>query len=265
MFDTNEKERQSIQGQVKTISKQIPNFESNHMKMEVKEEVKTENFENFEAHEQVGIDHITNKDFDHPFMKSETFRMKTEVKAEVKEEAVQEFDTNEQIGMDFIASNDFNHPFSKSDNFRMKTEFKPEIKDDAFEEIDSQEQIGMDFITSQYFDSLSNRSDLSSIKKEIKFDDQIKKEIKEEIKFEKGVQQGLEILGKLEYPLENKIGQETNESQETTSAFEKIREKEDLQLKKEVKVEVKEETLEVFDVHEQIGIDLITNKDFNYA
>ena len=45
----------------------------------------------------------------------------------------------------------------------------------------------------------------------------------------------------------------------------KIRENEDLQLKTEVKVEVKEETIESFDVHEQIGIDLITDKDFNYA
>ena len=72
-------------------------------------------------------------------------------------------------------------------------------------------------------------------------------------------------MEKLEFPIENKISQETNDSQEATSAFEKNRENEDLQLKTEVKVEVKEETIEGFDVHEQIGIDLITNKDFNYA
>ena len=36
-------------------------------------------------------------------------------------------------------------------------------------------------------------------------------------------------------------------------------------MKTEVKVEVKEETIEGLDAQEQIGIDLITNKDFNYA
>ena len=49
------------------------------------------------------------------------------------------------------------------------------------------------------------------------------------------------------------------------TAFERNCENEDLQLKTEVKVEVKEETTEGFDVHEHIGIKLITNKDFNYA
>ena len=56
----------------------------------------------------------------------------------------------------------------------------------------------MDFITSQCFDTLTNKNDILSIKKEIKYEDQIKKEIKEEIKFETGVQRGLEILEKLE-------------------------------------------------------------------
>ena len=58
------------------------------------------------------------------------------------------------------------------------------------------------------------------------------------------------------------------ESQEANSAFENVRKKEDLQLlqmKTEVKVEVKEETIEDFDAQEQIGIDLITNQDFDYA
>ena len=82
----------------------------------------------------------------------------------------------------------------------------------------------------QHFDNLSKKSDILSIKKEIEFDDQIKKEIKEEIKFETGVQRGLEILEKLELPIENKISQETNESQEANSAFEKNGENEDLQL-----------------------------------
>ena len=139
----------------------------------------------------------------------------------------------------------------------MKTELKAEVKEEAVEEFDTHEQIGMDFITSQYFDTLSKKSDILSIKKEIKFDDQIKKEIKEEIKFETGVQRGLEILEKLEYhPIKSKIRQKKFES-----AFERNCENEDLQLK----TEVKEETIEGFDVHEQIGIDLITDKDFNYA
>ena len=44
MFDTNEKEQQSIQSQLKTISKQIPNFGSNKMKTELWQ-VKSENQE----------------------------------------------------------------------------------------------------------------------------------------------------------------------------------------------------------------------------
>ena len=136
----------------------------------------------------------------------------------------------------------------------MKTEYKAEVKEEAFEEFDTQEQIGMDFITSQYFDTLSNKSDISSIK--------------EVIKFETDVQRGLEILKKLESTIENKISKETNESQEANSAFERIRGNEDLQLlqmKTEVKVEVKEETIGDFDAHEQTGSDLISSKDFDYA
>ena len=131
----------------------------------------------------------------------------------------------------------------------MKTEFKAEVKEEAFQGFDTHEQIGMDFITSQYFDTLSNKSDIPSIKKEINFDNQIKKEIKEDIRFETGVQRGLEILEKLEFPIENKISKETNESQEANSAFLKNRENESLQLlrtKTEVKTEIKEETNEDF-------------------
>ena len=151
---------------------------------------------------------------------------------------------------------------------RMKTEFKAEIKEEAFQEFDHHEQIGMDYITSQEFDTLSNKSDIPSIKKEINFDNQIKKEIKEEIKFETGVQRGLEILEKLELPIENKSSKETNESQEANSALLRNREYEGFQLlqtKTEVKTEVKEETIGDFDTHEQIRIDLITNKDFGYV
>ena len=176
-------------------------FELNEMKIEVKEE----NFENFEALEQVGIDHITSKDFDRPFNKSENFRMKTEFKAEVKEETIEDFGVNEQVGIDFITSKDFETPFIKSETSRMKTEYKAEVKEEAFQE----------------FDTLSNKSDLSYIK--------------EEIKFETDVQRGLIILEKLEYPM-----------------------------KIEVETDFKEETIEDFDAKEQIGIDLIINKDFNY-
>ena len=55
------------------------------------------------------------------------------------------------------------------------------------------------------------------------------------------------------------------ESQDPNSNFEKNRENEGLQLlqtKTEVKLEVEEETIEDFDADEQIGIDLITKKDF---
>ena len=72
-------------------------------------------------------------------------------------------------------------------------------------------------------------------------------------------------MEKLELPIENKISQENNESQEANIAFERNCENEDFQLKTEVKVEVKVETIEDLDVHEQIGIDFITDKDLNYA
>ena len=38
-----------------------------------------------------------------------------------------------------------------------------------------------------------------------------------------------------------------------------------IKMKTEVKVEVKKETIEDFDADEQIGIDFITKKDFDYA
>merc|ERR1719483_1521238 len=216
------------------------------------------------------MDFITSRHFDtfssNSDVSSTITQIKTE-KTEIKEETIEDFEAHEQDRSDYIASKDFDHLFSKSETSRMKTEFKPKVKEEAFEEFDTHEQIGMDFITSQHFDTHSNKSDISSIKKDIKFEDQIKNEIKEEIKFETGVQRGLEILEKLELPIENKISQETNESQEANSAFEKIGENEDMQLlqvKTEVKAEFKEETIEDFDAQEQIGIDLITNKDFNY-
>ena len=50
-----------------------PKLESKefNMKTEVKTEVKEESFETFEAREQVGIDFITSRNFDHSFYDSE--------------------------------------------------------------------------------------------------------------------------------------------------------------------------------------------------
>ena len=64
-------------------------------------------FDKFEAREQVGIDLITNKDFEIPFVKSELLNMKTEVKTEVKEEPFETFEAREQGGIDFITSRNF--------------------------------------------------------------------------------------------------------------------------------------------------------------
>ena len=122
-----------------TYSKGFPTATSvglTEVKTEVKKEVKTERFEDFEVHEQAGIDYITSKNFDDPFIKSETSRMKTEFKAEVKEEAFEEFDTHEQIGMDFITSQHFDTLSNKSDissiSKQMKTE-KTKIKEETIE------------------------------------------------------------------------------------------------------------------------------------
>ena len=71
-------------------------------------------------------------------------------------------------------------------------------------------------------------------------------------------------MEKLELPIENKSSKETNESQEANSALLRNREYEGFQLL-QTKTEVKEETIEDFDTHEQIRIDLITNKDFGYV
>ena len=65
------------------------------------------NLSEFEAREQVGIDLITNKDFEIPFVKSELLNMKTEVKTEVKEEPFETFEAREQGGIDFITSRNF--------------------------------------------------------------------------------------------------------------------------------------------------------------
>ena len=138
---TDEKVQESTQDPVKVVSKQIATSESNQMKTEVKEEVKTERFEDFEVHEQFGIDYITSKNLNDPFIKSETSRMKTEFNSEVKEETFQEFEAHEQVGIDHITNKDFDHPFidtfSKGSDisslnedikFRMKTEFKAKLK-----------------------------------------------------------------------------------------------------------------------------------------
>ena len=88
LFGTDENIQPFIHSPVETFTKQIPNFESNEIKTEVKEE----NFEDFEALEQLGIDYIMSKDFDSPSIESGTFKIKTEIKSEVKEEVFEEFD-----------------------------------------------------------------------------------------------------------------------------------------------------------------------------
>ena len=83
------------------------------MKPGVKMEVDKEPFDKFESREQDGIDLITSKDFDRPFIKSELTEMKTEIKnevKEVKEEPSQDFESREQMGIDFITSEEFHHP-----------------------------------------------------------------------------------------------------------------------------------------------------------
>ena len=59
------------------------------------------------SREQDGIDLITSKDFDRPFIKSESTKMKTEVKTEVKVEPFKKFESREQDGIDLITSKDF--------------------------------------------------------------------------------------------------------------------------------------------------------------
>ena len=49
-------------------------------------DVKKETFDGFDTHDKVEIDYIKSQDFNHPAIKSKTFRIKTEYKAEVKEE-----------------------------------------------------------------------------------------------------------------------------------------------------------------------------------
>jgi hypothetical protein len=53
---------------------------------EMKTDVKKETFEGSDAHDKVGIDYFKSQDFNHPAIKSKTFRIKTEFEAVVKEE-----------------------------------------------------------------------------------------------------------------------------------------------------------------------------------
>ena len=71
------------------------------------------------AREQIGIDLITKKDFNHPSKITETVlsveselknEIKTKVKEEVKEEPFEVFEAREKIGIDLITKDDFNHP-----------------------------------------------------------------------------------------------------------------------------------------------------------
>ena len=145
IFGTDGKVRPFIQSPVKTVTKQIPNFESNEIKTEVKEE----NFEDFEALEQLGIDYITSKDFDPPSIESETFKIKTEIKSEVKEEAFEEFDAHEQIGMDFVTSEGFDTLSTKSDISSILTKMKTDINKTEINKIEVEEDTFDDFELAQ--------------------------------------------------------------------------------------------------------------------
>ena len=93
------------------------------MKTDLKTEVKQENFGEFEAREQVGIDLVTSKDFNCPFAKSVLIKIKTEVKSEIKEEPSENFEAREQAGIDFITSKDFDDIFNESEFLLQKTDF----------------------------------------------------------------------------------------------------------------------------------------------
>ena len=96
--------------------------ETIEMKTDLKTNVKKEDFGKFEACEQVGIDLITNKDFNYPSAKSEFFNMKTEIKIEIKEESFERIEAREQGGIEFITSKDFDHSFNESEFPNQKTD-----------------------------------------------------------------------------------------------------------------------------------------------
>ena len=104
--------------------------------------MKQENFEGFEALEQLGIDYIMSKDFDSPSIESGTFKIKTEIKSEVKEEVFEEFDAHEQIGMDFLTSEGFDTLSTKSNISSILTEINKkeintiEVAGDTFDDFE---------------------------------------------------------------------------------------------------------------------------------
>ena len=67
------------------------------MKADLKTKVKIKNFRQFEAHEHVGIDLITSKDFDCPFSKPEVIKIKTKVNIEAKKEPFEDFEGHGQL------------------------------------------------------------------------------------------------------------------------------------------------------------------------
>ena len=90
--------------------------ETIEMKTDLKTEVKQENFGEFEACEQVGIDLIRNKDFGYPFVtKSALIKMKTELKTEVNVEPFEKFEAREEGGIDFITSKDLDQNVNESE------------------------------------------------------------------------------------------------------------------------------------------------------
>ena len=123
--------------------------ETIEMKTDLKINVKQENFREFEAREQVGIDLITRKDFNYPSVKSEIIDMKTEVKTEIKEEPFKKFEAREQGGIDFITSKDFDTSFNKPEfpTQNVKRKVKTEVKKDPYGKFEAKEQDGIDFVT----------------------------------------------------------------------------------------------------------------------
>ena len=76
-------------------------FEDTKMKTDVKKEI----FEGFDAYDKVGIDCIKSQEFNHPAIKSKTFKIKTEYTAEDKEEQSNE---PEKLKTDIIDDTNLN-------------------------------------------------------------------------------------------------------------------------------------------------------------
>ena len=125
--------------------------ESIDMKTDLKTEVKQENFGDFEAHEQIGIDFVTSKDFNYPFVISDLIKIKTEVKTEIKEEPFENFEAREQSGIDFITSKNFHHSFNESESLLEKNDFAIRIREEQNESNGALKKVKQDCLQSNDF------------------------------------------------------------------------------------------------------------------